>query len=434
MPTLLSLPPEILSRIFRYFTLADHASMSQVHSSFHALLTSNPLAYHFACQVAGVVDNPYCGLGLWERAGALERLERGWGQLHGIFQFDFHTTIRTGDRIYRQGVSDMAHQPYLRDGVISGLIGDAEGKGKAAVMHCLAIPMTESEPVEWRSIDIDIEKDAQVLMYDVSVYDNDLLVLATAYRKQPSSGLVMPYVLELRFMQLSSGAPHPAAQTPTLVVDTSPHAFPTCHFHLAGDHSVVSAHDWIKVINWRTRVLSMEMKGNGINSAPIFLSPHLLLFANEDPRGPSLDIYAIPSDSDSDLDSEVPARHREGPATPLLRLAFPTLRNHTTIDLTCTADTRHFSPRPTSVSSKPFHATPANAIFCVVVDPHHNAEDLLFMVVQWSALLELCMEFQHQRRLQRESDKDSDSDKDSSAESTDATLLPWDTWGPSVAR
>ncbi|KAG5638827.1 hypothetical protein H0H81_009800 [Sphagnurus paluster] len=373
---LLRLPLELIVRVFCYLDLIDLLRAKQVHPSLKTSIKSLPvLQYSVETQSAYVEDNQYCGLPTSERLRLLKNRQEAWSKC----SIDFRRTIPVLHE--PSGIYDLMGGVYL--------LGDANHR----TIHYFMLPSSDEDEVKWEKIDIS----KPLVDMGLNIHEHDLIAVIT---KSTHPTDTSKKVLEIELLQFSTGAPHPHARIPVLLLCELTDERLAVSIEIVGLHLAVITNryfsagptegDYLYVFDWTTgeQKMSVELPQNTY-SGLLFLSPDLILLPNI--HASALDIWRIPTSEAQSAASSTTESQAESPAPrPLLSLIMPTLtRMYALLDLACRAEPSPTAPssglvtRTESTSSfhPPFRSTSANALLTFTMRIH----DLMAgNIIAWS--------------------------------------------------
>ncbi|KAG6907205.1 hypothetical protein DXG01_009985 [Tephrocybe rancida] len=417
----LPLPPDLMTQIMAHLHMPEYLSLFRAHPDFKIYIEhSLALQYRFRSLAAGVIDNPHSAHSLPNRLGILKSLEKGWSQL----SFDFQKDLRVAPQPAHTRIR------LMNEGVF--IMGKATGRVELSMIHCTDLPSTQADEMDWTTIWMDEE--LVVLDFGFSVVENDLMAVVIIQRSTDS------WVMEVSLLQLSTGKPHPLAQSPVVFIQHSKH-MDAMHVQIqvSGNNMAIitqplDPEDYngiFMVFDWKTSITSIvripfissvfpsslsfnasvpqkfDVFPKRIYTTLTFLTPTLLLLPNL--HNASLDLYSIPSLPNPSLS-----------ASKLLSFNLPPLReNSTIVKYMCLG-----GPAPrlnTEPCSRPFHTSGYESL--IVLSMHISPfipsyDDVPTMVVHRYALARLCAPY---------IDPATDS-------AVGPPVLKWEEWGPGVTR
>ncbi|THU97889.1 hypothetical protein K435DRAFT_857221 [Dendrothele bispora CBS 962.96] len=398
---LLHLPPELITYILTFAQVNDILNLQKICKFLRDFVSGSVLLqYRILLHASGMLDNPRSPYSLKTRYQMLKHRERSWL----LLEPSFSTCIP-------------AHHSSV---VIYELSGGAYllSELPRRTVNFITLPSSPNDPVpKWRSHYM--EENTRLLDFGIAVQEHDLLALVTTQ-------VVIPFVhtpddpnttLQIRWVQLSTGEPHPLSGPPMTFVEDAPFECIGIGMEIVGDLTCLVLHDARPDFLDRDRVLLIDWKKSIIRaqlSSPsrryynaTFLSPDVLLIPNA--LEASLEIWRIPPPSSSNSQLEL--------TTPNLHFLLPSRDNFFEVtNFVCRSAPTH-SSNPSPNDTRPFRSDPNEAIilFHLTVSPLYlGVPQPLMFFAHRKSFLELLNAY--------------------GDPSSPCPPVPWSSWGPSRTR
>ncbi|KAJ4481111.1 hypothetical protein J3R30DRAFT_3464432 [Lentinula aciculospora] len=345
MGSLYHLPNELVTQIFLFCVFNDILSCQATCQFLYEIITtSSIIQYRIALEISGLEDNPRCKLSIPDRLQLLQRREAAWA----LFQPNFLQRIpvkNTAVVIY-----ELSGGTYLLSGI-----------SRDSINH-LRLPSASGNAVpSWDHIPVADE----LLDFGLAVTEHDLIGVLT------TSSEDVVTTLQIRFLQLSTGLPHPLSGSPMRFTQHILTDNLGVGIEIVGNLAALVVRDVsfghhnrdkVLVLDWKRGIVRAELyvESRRYQSA-IFLTPEILLVTNAHER--CLEIWRIPPDSGEPA-SFVICR------TPELSLGLPVIHPGFIVsEFACRS-----APNPilsTCDTSRPFHSSPAESImvFHLTISP-----------------------------------------------------------------
>ncbi|KAJ3997265.1 hypothetical protein F5050DRAFT_1753453 [Lentinula boryana] len=392
MGSLHRLPNELVAHILLFCAFNDILSCQATCRFLHEIITtSSIIQYCIALEISGLEDNPRSELNIPERLELLQRREAAWA----LFQPNFEQEIP---------VKNTAVVIYE----LSGGIYLLSGISRDSINH-LRLPSLQNGDIPgWDHIPVFDE----LLDFGLAVTEHDLIgVLTTSFEDAVST-------LQIRFLQLSTGLPHPLSGEPMQFTQHILTDNLGVGIEIVGNlaalviRDVSFGHhnrDKLLVLDWKRGIIRAELyvESRRYQSA-IFLTTEILLVTNA--YESCLEIWRIPSDS---CESASPIICKK----PELSLGLPVIHPGFMVsEFACRG-----APNPIISScdtSRPFHSSPTEAImvFHLTISPLHPRVPIPFV---FFAHRYTFLEFLSKAELQPE---------------PRLAPVPWSEWGPPKTR
>ncbi|KAJ3869354.1 hypothetical protein EV359DRAFT_30136 [Lentinula novae-zelandiae] len=396
MGILYHLPNELVAHIFLFCTFKDILSFQATCRLFHEIITtSSSIQYRIALEISGLEDNPQHELSIPDRLQLLQRREAAWT----LFQPNFIQTVpvkNTAVVIY-----ELSGGTYLLSGI-----------SRDSINH-LRLPSTPSDPTPcWDHIPVADE----LLDFGLAVTEHDLIGVLTTLVKIHSKGV--DSTLQIRFLQLSTGLPHPLSRSPMRFTQHILMDNLGVGIEIVGNiaalviRDVSFGHhnrDKVLILDWKRGIVRAELyiESRRYQSA-IFLTPEILLVTNAQER--CLEIWRIPPDSGESVSPIICKQ-------PALSLGLPAIHPGFMVsEFACRG-----APNPILSScdtSRPFHSSPIESImvFHLTISPLDPRIPIPFV---FFAHRRTFLEILAKAKLDPE---------------PRTTPIPWSGWGPPKTR
>ncbi|KAF9445405.1 hypothetical protein P691DRAFT_710364 [Macrolepiota fuliginosa MF-IS2] len=351
--TLLDLPSEILTRILLYLPFTSVVTCTEVNRRLRSLVSSTELQYYIHLGMAGLVNNPHCGISYPERLDQLLTRERRWEEL----DFDFDKTIDVA-------FTNQNNMIKLSGGVFSVVNARRD-------FHYMQLPSGPDQEIEWKWAHLE-----QVIIMTTCAFEYDLSAIVTARSQTVATNpgqFPARYEVQLHLLQILTGGPHPEARQGVISFETLYELIDLrASIIISGDDAVLvlwegqprgthEPDDQVYVYNWKTGELKMQFSApRGSYGWTLFLTTDIFLLPNR--RTGELEYWRIPQNISEPV-----------PHQPFFALSLPPLRpNKTFSSIYCRA-----RPNPSKGprnTSKPFYLDPHHAVatFHVTIRPDDN--------------------------------------------------------------
>ncbi|KAJ3512611.1 hypothetical protein NLJ89_g3424 [Agrocybe chaxingu] len=256
-------------------------------------------------------------------------------------------------------------------------------------LWCLTLPKSHEEQGQWR--EIQLEK--RLLAYGIAIEESDLLAVVTR-----DSSNYPHLAIQLRLLEHSTHEVHPDALTPIIEVcthDTDENGKPLADVVISGTNlavfigGMVNWEGYIYIWDWKTGVRKAVLHNVDLKTGMAFVREDFLLIG--DPFAGSLDVYHVPSPSDT-----AQQEHEETQTRFILTLGLPYVDHAEGLyrySISFISD----GQIPLSASGKtgtnqPFMTKPANSVVLVnihVRNYHSNKFQQFTLVVKWDKLIAL---------------------------------------------
>ncbi|KAF8625449.1 hypothetical protein AX17_006850 [Amanita inopinata Kibby_2008] len=372
---LLSLPQELVAKTLLQLDIPGIKNCKLVNKELKGIIdASTVIRYLFACEAAGVIDNPHTKASYAERLATLEKHEEAWASLCPTFT----STIRVEHP--SSGIYD------LTGGIC--LLGD----DNAQDLHYCALPSTQDDEVKWRKMKVcgpasDRETHpGSIVDMGMAVYEHDLIVNVVSY---PTSQIDDDprSALDLVFLKFSTGEYHPLAEQHRIHVCKSASSQPSVALEIVGDNIALvltsrgGEMDILFIFNWKTGKKKLEhYNPESSYSSLTFASPEILIVPNL--HLADLEIWRIPPDSNQSP-RQILGLHIPRPS-----------RNHVFTSISCRGEPNPFKHNTPYAPPKPFYNQNPIIIFNVRVIPITSLLDYIFtLILHRQALLDVIAKF-----------------------------------------
>ncbi|KAF8880303.1 hypothetical protein BD779DRAFT_1549510, partial [Infundibulicybe gibba] len=271
MPSLLyALPTEVLTRVLSFLPRIDLESCKLVNCDVRNIINNSALLrYIIAADLAGVEDNPHSNLSISEKYTTLVQRELSWRR----FQPDFVQSINVDYPM--SGIYDFTNGVYF---------AAASNRPR---LHYLELPTVSSQtPIMWSHIQVDTHCHTIIDMA-IAIYESDLITIITS---SPDPSLDAMFRLELNFRSFRTGNIHPLASQPTILIELTSRPNPSASVEIVGDFvALAMTHyddenepdDQVSVWNWKTGALLIRVNASfGTHPSVMFLTEDILLVPN----------------------------------------------------------------------------------------------------------------------------------------------------------
>ncbi|KAF8880301.1 hypothetical protein BD779DRAFT_1549491 [Infundibulicybe gibba] len=396
MPNLFhALPTEILIRALSFLPGVDLESCKFISRNVRDIIDNSALLrYIIATDLARVEDNPHSNLSISEKYTTLVQRELSWRRFQPDFvqsiDVDYHPMSEVYD--FTDGVYFIVpfNRPWL---------------------HYLGLSTVSSRALAWSHIQIG----SHHTMIDMAtaIYENDLIAIVT---RSPNPDLRRMFRLELNFWSFRTGNIHPLASQPTILIELTSLLYPSTSFEIMGDllaltvthhDSEVKLDDLVSVWNWKTGTPLIRVNAPyKTHPSVTFLTEDILLVPNN--AQDTFEFWRIPSSSGDDM------------SNPIHAIALPPLTIGAWISsVSCRGEPTPLRLSPSLNFDRPFRTSPQQniIIFYICTESVFIDSFSLTLVVHRHSLVDLI-----NKHLPQVSPEDIQQP------------LPWESWGPSIAR
>ncbi|KAE9403755.1 hypothetical protein BT96DRAFT_878368, partial [Gymnopus androsaceus JB14] len=335
------LPNELIAHILSFCIFHDILCCQRTCKHLNQVIKTSNIQYRILLEIGGLEDNPQCKLPIHDKLQLLQRREAAWS----LFQPTFSQET-SGPVDHTISVYELSGGMYI----ISGIARD--------VINTLRLPSAADEVMQWNHIPV---HDSDLLDFGLAMTEHDLLGIITT----SSDDDEFDTTVEIRFIQISTGLPHPFSGSPMqfkqpIYIDNL-----GVGIEIVGDlaclviRDVSFGHhdrDKVLILNWKRGIVRAELYTDSRRyQSAIFLSPDVLLVTNAQER--CLEIWRIPSEGQA------------VPKTPALILGLPAVNPGFMVsEFACRG-----APNPTATAPKdvPFYSSPAQSIvvFHLTISP-----------------------------------------------------------------
>ncbi|KAI0047599.1 hypothetical protein FA95DRAFT_1595630 [Auriscalpium vulgare] len=326
MPTLLSsLPVEILLKIVLFLGLRDIASCQLSCERLHTVVSGSAhVQYRRLLRKSGLCDDMEAGMSHAERLRTVERREEAWGEI------TFRSTRDIDVPFQPTGIYDFTGDVLL----LGTAAGDPQRRTTGyAYMRLPSVGEDGASSLSWVHNEMQNEPGLRIVDIGMALHEHDMIALVTSREEEAHDNDWAISVLELRFVQFSTSAPHPKASLPVIPIARKSVLLGHCSVlvEVVGDHlALLVTYPWARgemedmffLVNWKRGIADcLRVSDWGMYSHFAFLSEDTLVFPNSSARTLEINKIILPPPGD--------------PYPPTLRvvcvLALPTMTEHSLI-------------------------------------------------------------------------------------------------------
>ncbi|KAJ3838295.1 hypothetical protein F5878DRAFT_725430 [Lentinula raphanica] len=387
------LPNELVAQILLSCSFNDILScQATCRFLYEIVTTSSIIQYRISLDISGLEDNPRCKLSTPDRLELLQRREAAWA----LFRPNFIQQVPVNNTAVV--IYELSGGTYLLSGV-----------SRDSINHLRLPSRQQSEVPRWDHIPVTDE----LLDFGLAVTEHDLIGVLTI-----SSDDIIS-TLQIRFLQLSTGLPHPLSRAPMRFSQPILPDNLGVGIEIVGNlaalviRDVSFGHhnrDKLLILDWKRGIVRAELYVDSRRyQSAIFLTAEILLVTNAHEK--CLEIWRIPCDSP---ESTLPIICQQ----PELSLALPVIHPGFMVsEFACRG-----APNPVLSNcdtSRPFHSSPYESImvFHLTISPIEPRVPIPFVF------------FAHRRSFLQLLDEAEIRPKPPRS-----TPIPWAEWGPPRTR
>lgn len=157
-PTLVDLPPEIITHILLFLPSLSILACAKVNQYLHDLISDSvEVQYYIHRSMSGQLDNPYSTLSISDRLENLLIRESRWEELYVNFEQIIDVPFASS------GIYDLTGDIYLL------------GSASRRVLHYIYLPSEPNQKVEWK----ELHSPHTIIDMGLCVYEHDLIAVIT---------------------------------------------------------------------------------------------------------------------------------------------------------------------------------------------------------------------------------------------------------------